>query len=118
MDKQPKIELLKKLRKIIHTRPDRRPKWFDAQYGLCSNIEQLAGRSGFGYRSLKALFGKDVFNSWPLYSGDNDFPIPATSGCSPTDQYFNQMNQFDRRSPYCKMRYELLDHLIAQASVV
>lgn len=122
LTKAQKLELLLALKKVINTRPDRRPRWFTAEYGLCTNFEILCchnpNASDLADRGnpFKKLFFEHV-KTWPRYSGDKDYYIPA----APSKQWPNAnaesmynwtSNMYDRRVPYCQLRHDLLDHII------
>ena len=120
MKKQQKLELLNKLKQTIHTRPDRRPRWFSAGHGLCTNFAQMYDHSSTKLPAMlnpfKQLFIKYV-KTWPHYTGKKDYFIPAVPSkawphATAELMYDWQPNQYDRRSPYCKLRYDLLDHVI------
>lgn len=122
LTKEQKLELLLILKKAINTRADRRPHWFSAEYGICVNFETLCSRSpkakGLADRGdpFKKLFFKYV-KTWPHYSGDKHYYIPAASSVPRTtataeSTYNWTSNMYDRRVPYCKLRHDLLDHII------
>lgn len=130
--KQNKLVLLHELRRIIHTRPDRRPAWFRPDYGLCSNFELMCrDRPEFElmcrdrpeckdvevwYALFRNLFSQHIF-TWPHYSGNTSYYIPAIrtrrqQHSHPEAEYASWKNLYDRRSPYCRLRYDLLDYVI------
>lgn len=125
MNKQQKLDLLYKLKRVINMRADRRPDWFRMSYGLCANFENMCYFSDIeplpvrvrwpNGNPFKQLFIKYV-KTWPHYSGNNTFFIPAVSkvwpGPTAESMYHNTNNLYDRRSPYCKLRHDLLDHII------
>lgn len=123
LSKTQKLELLRTLRQVIHTRTDRRPDWFTAEFGLCTNFDMLCDKHPSAKdlanqdNPFKKLFFEHV-KTWPHFSGDKVYYIPAV----PSKQWPNataelmygwQQNQYDRRSPYCRLRLDLLDHVIA-----
>lgn len=123
LTKDQKLELLRSLKRVINTRADRRPHWFTSGFGLCTNFEMLCDRhpsaKELAERSnpFKKLFFQHV-KTWPHYSGDKDFYVPATPSkqwpnANAESMYNWQADQFDRRSPYCRLRHDLLDHVIA-----
>ena len=119
MKKQQKLELLNKLKQTTHTRPDRRPRWFTSGFGLCTNFDQMCYNGGIkvpNNNPFKQLFIQHI-KTWPHYTGSKDYFIPAVPSkawprATAELMYDWQANQYDRRSPYCKLRYELLDHII------
>ena len=112
MKKSVKLAILTEVRNIINTRADRRPGWFNPAVGLCYHIEMVADRLGYPVLGISGVTGVKAIKSWPHYSGDIDFPVPATTAGSPSSQYFYRQTQYDRRSPYCRLRYDLLDYVI------
>lgn len=123
LTKDQKLELLRSLKRVINTRADRRPCWFAPDYGLCMNFEILCGRHPDAkdladrINPFKKLFFPHV-KTWPHYSGDKDFYVPATPSkqwpnANAESMYGWTSNMYDRRSPYCRLRHDLLDHVIA-----
>lgn len=60
---------------------------------------------------------RDVFESWPKFSGQDMYPIPDPKGvlnarCIFDDYETEGKSMWDKRTAYGKLRYELLDHLI------
>lgn len=57
---------------------------------------------------------------WPKHSGSSNFPIPSTKkGLTPRGCYmfhYRKHNMWTNRNAYSKLRYELLDFLIAELS--
>ncbi len=82
--------------------------------GLCTNIARQLRKSypeyyleGFCKRQCKI-----ACKSWPLYSGDDSFPVPHKQS-KPEDAYWNCLEGSMYRGQYGKDRMALLDHLIA-----
>ena len=122
LTKAQKLELLLALKKVINTRADRRPRWFNAEYGLCTNFEILCCHNPNAkdlvdhHDPFKKLFFEHV-KTWPHYSGDRDFYVPAVPsdrwpGECAKSMYRASPNMYDRRVSYCKLRHDLLDHVI------
>lgn len=61
-----------------------------------------------------------MMSSWPKYSGIFEYPIPSTmEGLTPKACYNyhrKKRNLWTGRNAYSKLRYELLDFLIAELS--
>lgn len=57
---------------------------------------------------------------WPKYSGSSDYPIPSTKkGLTPRGCYMfheRKHSMWTNKNAYSKLRYELLDFLIAELS--
>lgn len=84
--------------------------------GICSQVdwftEDYYHKDRFRIQEL--LYG--LFESWPKYSGQRDFPIPHPDPHkSPILAYnTNPDNHWDRTTPYGALRWELLEFCIAQ----
>lgn len=122
------LEGLLEVKRVMHMRPSRRPQWFDSGVGICNNLLNLMDPELHHTHKAERVL-RDIFCSWEHYSGRLAFPIPSQQDvrgvAAPTAYrrgaasiaYFNhEHNQYDRRSPYCKLRYQLIDYLIAQMS--
>ena len=61
-----------------------------------------------------------LISLWPKYSGNSDYPIPSTKkGLTPRGCYmfhYRKHSMWTNRNAYSKLRYELLDFLIAELS--
>lgn len=61
-----------------------------------------------------------LMSLWPRYSGSSNFPIPSTKkGLTPRGCYLfheRKHSMWTNRNAYSKLRYELLDFLIAELS--
>ena len=123
LTKDQKLELLRSLKRVINTRADRRPRWFQPAYGLCTNFEILCTRHPATagqqdrHNPLKRFFIQHI-KTWPHFSGDENFYVPVVPSkrwpkATAETMYHWQANQYDRRSPYCRLRHDLLDHVIA-----
>ena len=81
--------------------------------GICSQFDMF----GF-YSSEQRRQFRDSFETWPHYSGDHSFPVPSPdeSICA-MDAYFDKSNDlWDRDTEYGRLRWDLLDHIIAEMS--
>lgn len=110
------LALLLELRKVINTRPSRRPDWFRAEFGLCWNFGTLCIlRHGVKF-DLFTQFKKQI-KSWPLWTGDNCFIVPGRKGIAPGIEYDNLYpNKYTRKAYAGRNRRALLDHLIQELS--
>lgn len=61
-----------------------------------------------------------LMSLWPKYSGSSNFPIPSTKkGLTPRGCYrfhYRKHSMWTNKNAYSKLRYELLDFLIAELS--
>lgn len=122
LTKDVKLELLYRLKQIVNTRSSRRPAWFVDSFGLCSNFDLMCDKYFHnwvcGYNPFNRLFIQYI-ETWPKYSGDKIYYIPASpskhqhQAATAAMAYDWYDNQYDRRIPYCRLRHELLDHVIA-----
>lgn len=80
--------------------------------GICLQLEFLSCADFYTLRR--------VASSWPKYSGIFAYPIPSTrKGLTPKACYIyhrRKRNQWTGRNAYSKLRYELIDFLIAELS--
>lgn len=80
--------------------------------GICLQLGHLSGAD------LDTLHHK--MSSWPKYSGSYAYPIPSTKkGLTPRGCYMyhvRKRNNWTGKNTYSKLRYELLDFLIAELS--
>lgn len=113
MSKQQRIEVLRELSKVIHTRAERRPGWFRPDYGLCGNYMILSERRGFGSRYFNEDF-KHQIKTWPLWTKDDCFMVPGRAGTRPGILYDEVDDKYNRRTVYAKNRFALLDHVIKE----
>lgn len=60
---------------------------------------------------------KYMFYSWPEYSGDDVYPVPADD-CSAENAFDNagEDSMWDRESSYGQARWRLVDHMIEKLS--
>lgn len=113
------LSMLLELKRVMHMRSDRRPSWFCWSTGICSNLRNLRWEHSDKYPGKgESLYLIPYFVSWPLFSGDTDFPIPHVNAIADPKyskaqrEYCIHDDLYDRRSKYCRMRYELIDYLI------
>jgi hypothetical protein len=122
------LDTLRRLRVVINTRNDRRPKWFSATKGLCRNYAALVAHDR-GNDNIDPWLMTDLYDqyyrTWPKWSGSDTYPVPAPPsmrvGLSPgsynaLDAYHNYdgKNKYNKGAQYGRDRRELLDHLIEQ----
>lgn len=81
--------------------------------GICSQFEPLDS-----YNSEERLQFLNSFKTWPHYSGDIDFPVPSPDkSIASIDAYFDNLyDLWDRDTEYGRLRWDLLDHIIAEMS--
>ena len=109
------------LKRIMQLPSSRRPEWFYKGTGIChklSNIQYYITRPDINVNTsnfhLQRILEKH-FKTWKHFSGDLGYPIPSLSEClDAEDKYCSVKNLYDRRNPYCKLRYDLVDHIIKQ----
>lgn len=79
--------------------------------GICMQLQLNAMDSG---TLIHLMF------LWPRYSGSSNFPIPSTKkGLTPRGCYMfhdRKNSMWTNKNAYSKLRYELLDFLIAELS--
>lgn len=87
------------------------PKNRDA--GICSQFDLYGSYSLKENRQFRASF-----ETWPHYSGDDSFPVPSPyKSMDAIDAYFYTDNDlWDRDTEYGRLRWDLLDHIIAEMS--
>lgn len=78
--------------------------------GICKQIDWYNSEE---HRQFRASF-----ETWPHYSGDDSFPVPSPDkSMDAIDAYFNESNDlWDRGTEYGRLRWDLLDHIIAEMS--
>ena len=108
------------LKRIMQLPSSRRPEWFYEGTGIChnlSNVQYYITRRDVNtskFRLQRAL--NKHFKTWKHFSGDLGYPIPSLSEClDACHKYFSVAeNLYDQCDPYCKLRYDLVDHIIDQ----
>lgn len=103
------------------TRPSRRPSWFEPLNGMCCNFDDLlmSEKVSLPEELLRIPVIRAALQTWPHYIGTTMYCIPDPSNVSRDafaaahDIYHAIGNMYDRRKAYCRLRYDLLDHLIA-----
>jgi hypothetical protein len=83
--------------------------------GICAAVDHLWDRtSGPSFFSEGMYVLKDVFKSWPKYSGYRSYPIASDKSC-PMDTYDEAANRsklWSIETRYGRLRYELLEFCI------
>lgn len=81
-----------------------------AALGICPNIDYatLYVENCDDY-AVQMLF-KGHAKSWPLYSGDCNYPVPATTDISASAAYYRADNMW--KGEYGSLRKQLLDFVI------
>ena len=107
------------LKRIMQLPSSRRPEWFYKGTGIChnlSNVQYYITRRDVNtskFRLQRAL--NKHFKTWKHFSGELFFPVPSLSECLDAElKYCLVKNLYDRRDPYCRLRYDLVDHIIKQ----
>lgn len=70
--------------------------------GICANVS-----------IRKCLILDELFQTWPKHSGKHECPIQVGSE-DPETTYWYCENMWDKSTEYGQLRWELLDHCIAQ----
>lgn len=78
---------------------------FDGRCGICWNVSEVLERN-----CAKAVCV--LAKSWPLYSGEQEFPVPSPTGRDPSAAYYERTGMWE--GPYGDLRMQLLDFLIAE----
>ena len=86
---------------------------FKAHTGLCDQLEK---RLPFAYGMVMPTL-REMFYSWPLYSGDETFPVPHPK-LDPEVAYLSAEGSiWSKRSEYGRNRWSLLEHCISQLQI-
>lgn len=87
------------------------PKNRDA--GICSQFDLYGLYSTEECRQFRVSF-----ETWPHYYGDISFPVPSPDrSIEAIDAYFDNLGDlWDRGTEYGRLRWDLLDHIIAEMS--
>lgn len=82
--------------------------------GICSQVWQA---HRFLPSSVMEVYGagmddlmRELFRSWPKYSGDSGYPIPSPHGGSPSKAYYSATNFWS--GEYGDLRKDLLVHCL------
>lgn len=102
-------DLLTALKQLRENGPDKR------YAGICCQSDLLGLYSSEECRQFRASF-----KTWPHYSGDISFPVPSPDkSIDAVDAYLDKSNDlWDRDTAYGRLRWDLLDHIIAEISHV
>ena len=100
-------DLLTALKQLRDTGP------YDRSTGICSQLDLYGLYSAEERRQFR-----NSFKTWPHYSGDISFPVPSTDkSIDAIDAYFDNLyDLWDRDTEYGRLRWDLLDHIIAEMS--
>lgn len=81
--------------------------------GICGQFDLYGLHSEEERRQFR-----NCFKTWQHYSGDDSFPIPSPDkSINAQDAYFDKRNDlWDRDTEYGRLRWDLLDHIIAEMS--
>lgn len=77
----------------------------NSRLGICRNVS---------FR--KCLILRELFKTWPKYSGNREYPIQVEDE-DPEATYIYCKNMWDKSTEYGQLRWELLDHCIAQLQI-
>ena len=81
--------------------------------GIC---DQLTKTLPFAYRLIMETM-REMFISWPLYSGDDTFPVPHPEQDSDIAYLCAEGTIWDRDTEYGRNRWSLLEHCISQLQI-
>lgn len=98
MEKEYLENALQALRKLRENGPE------CVSVGICANTYGVVGR-----------LVRELSPSWKKYSGNDRYPVPAVMYSTPYQEYVLTKNLWDKSTEYGRLRWELLDHLIAMA---
>lgn len=73
--------------------------------GICGNLS-----TEVLHTNRETLFS--LFRTWPKFSGEKDYPVPATGPCTAKEQYIARESMWE--GPYGDLRKELLTHCIKE----
>ncbi len=102
-----KAELLVALRHIRDNGPQRLDR------GICIAVWQLSLQRDWKISDITRAL-KKYWVKWPEYSGDVTYPIVTNKKIIAYRQYDNCENKWNKRSPYGRARWRLLNWLIEQ----
>jgi hypothetical protein len=81
-------------------------------YGICWEVRRR-DEDFYDGNAEEAL--KRLFKTWPKFSGNLRFPIPSPIVEPPSDPFYRGIdrgNNWNKRTKYGRLRWELLDFLI------
>ena len=86
---------------------------YNRDAGICAQFDLYGLYSSEERRQFRASF-----TTWQHYSGDDSFPVPSPDKyIVAIDAYFDKSNDlWDRDTAYGRLRWDLLDHIIAELS--
>ena len=116
------LDEMLELRRAMAMQPSERPYWFNPATGICGNLFYLHEFISTDWVLVSrqdhhtALVG--YFKTWKHFSGNQHYPIPSCTDSVPSAEYHHRYScyrdQYDRTDAYCKLRYDLVDHIIEQ----
>lgn len=88
--------------------------------GICTAVANALGFDVITVGDIDDLLA-DVMGTWPKSTGSVNFPVPGTNGLSNTAMYVDcsrhKESMWDKSTEYGQLRWELLDHCIAQLQI-
>lgn len=109
LSKKNKHNLHKILLEIRNTGPVRR------SFGICAQV-YIADSYFYTEAGEKSL--KRLWKTWPHFSGEDRYPVPPIKEGQTPASAFNRgvevCNNWNKRTKYGRLRWELLDFLIDQ----
>lgn len=86
---------------------------FYIKTGIC---DQLTKSVPFGYGKIMRIL-EELFPTWPLYSGNQTFPVPHPEQ-EPERAYLDTDGSiWDKNTEYGRNRWSLLEHCISQLQI-
>jgi len=99
---------------------EQHPDFFDEEDGICDNMIMCSGNGyhGWGYPPIERAWDTNNhkwFATWEHFSGDYDYPVPATltGNDHSSDDMFNNTGNMGE-GEYGALRVSLLDHVIKE----
>jgi hypothetical protein len=81
--------------------------------GICDHVTKVLP---FAYGKVMPIL-EEMFKSWPLYSGNETFPVPHPEQ-DPEHAYLSTSGSiWDRDTEYGRNRWSLLEHCISQLQI-
>lgn len=81
--------------------------------GICDQLQKVLP---FGYGKVMQTM-EEMFLTWPLYSGEDTFPVPHPE-LAPDVAYLEaEGNIWDKNTEYGRNRWSLLEHCVSQLQI-
>lgn len=78
------------------------PSSFKSKRGLCANF----------FSRLPLSYTNKMFRAWEHFSGNTEYPVPATRKSMSSSDAYLKFNMYNRRSKYGALRWNLVAHCI------